>query len=155
MLLPVWILHYTYNDKPMKVVISGIDGRTFGERPFSMVKLAIYSAVLSGLAIGFGIAWGALGAAQSCMDIARQYTLDRQQFGAPLASNQLIQLKLANMCTEINLGLQSCLQVGRLKDSGNWAPEMISVIKRNSCGKSLEIARTARDMLGGNGISDE
>jgi len=103
----------------------------------------------------FGIAWGALGAAQSCMDIARQYSLDRHQFGAPLASNQLMQLKLTNMCTEINLGLQSCLQVGRLKDSGNWAPEMISIIKRNSCGKSLDIARTARDMLGGNGISDE
>jgi len=103
----------------------------------------------------FGIAWGALGAAQSCMDIARQYVLDRQQFGQPLAKNQLIQMKLAEMSTEITLGLHAALQVGRLKQNGQAAPEMISMIKRNNCGKSLNIARVARDMLGGNGISDE
>jgi len=103
----------------------------------------------------FGIAWGALGAAESCYEIARQYTLDRKQFGHPLASNQLIQLKLADMATEISLGLQACLQVSRLKDEGKSAPEMISLIKRNSCLKSLDIARKARDMLGGNGIVDE
>jgi glutaryl-CoA dehydrogenase len=103
----------------------------------------------------YGIAWGALGAAEYCWMAARQYTLDRKQFGRPLAANQLIQLKLANMQTEITLGLQSCLRVGRLFDEGKMAPEMISLIKRNSCGKSLDIARIARDMHGGNGVSDE
>jgi glutaryl-CoA dehydrogenase len=103
----------------------------------------------------FGIAWGALGAAEDCYARARQYTMDRQQFGKPLAANQLVQKKLADMLTEITLGLQGCLQVGRLKDSGQAAVEMTSIIKRNSCGKSLDIARVARDMMGGNGISDE
>ena len=103
----------------------------------------------------FGIAWGVIGAAEFCWHAARQYTLDRKQFGRPLAATQLVQLKLANMQTEITLGLQAALQVGRLMDSGNWAPEMVSLIKRNNCGKSLDIARLARDMHGGNGISDE
>jgi glutaryl-CoA dehydrogenase len=103
----------------------------------------------------YGIAWGALGAATHCFEIARDYTLNRKQFDKPLAGNQLIQKKLADMMVEINLGLQGALRVGRLIDEDNWAPEMISIIKRNSCGKSLDIARTARDMLGGNGISDE
>jgi len=103
----------------------------------------------------YGIAWGALGAAEFCWHAARQYTLDRKQFGRPLAANQLVQLKLANMQTEITLGLQSCLRVGRMLDAGTCAPENISMIKRNSCGKSLDIARVARDMHGGNGISDE
>jgi glutaryl-CoA dehydrogenase len=103
----------------------------------------------------FGIAWGALGAAEFCWHAARSYTLERQQFGRPLAANQLIQLKLANMQTEIALGLQACLQVGRLMDRGAAAPEMVSLIKRNSCGKALDVARMARDMHGGNGISDE
>jgi len=103
----------------------------------------------------YGIAWGALGAAEYCWLAAHQYTMDRKQFGRPLAANQLIQLKLANMQTEITLGLQSCLRVGRLLDENNCAPENISLIKRNSCGKSLDIARTSRDMHGGNGISDE
>ena len=103
----------------------------------------------------FGIAWGTLGAAQACMEIARDYTLNRLQFGKPLAANQLIQKKLADMMTEINLGLHAALRVGRLLDSDAYAPEMISLVKRNSCGKSLDIARVARDMLGGNGIADE
>jgi len=103
----------------------------------------------------YGIAWGALGAAEFCWHAARQYTLDRPQFGRPLAANQIIQLKLANMMTEITLGLQSALRVGRLIDEEKSTPEMISLIKRNSCGKALEIARNARDMHGGNGISDE
>ena len=103
----------------------------------------------------YGIAWGALGAAEFCWHAARQYTLDRVQFGRPLAQNQLIQKKLADMQTEITLGLQAVLRVGRLMDEGRATPEMISLIKRNSCGKSLEIARTARDMHGGNGIHDE
>ena len=103
----------------------------------------------------FGIAWGALGAAEFCWHAARQYTLDRRQFGRPLAANQLIQKKLADMQTEITLGLQSVLRVGRLMDEGRAAPEMISLIKRNSCGKALDIARQARDMHGGNGIHDE
>ncbi|MSP44099.1 MAG: acyl-CoA dehydrogenase, partial [Alphaproteobacteria bacterium] len=94
-------------------------------------------------------------AAEFCWHAARQYTLDRKQFGRPLAANQLIQKKLADMQTEIFIGLQSCLRVGRLKDEGLASPEMISIIKRNSCGKALEIARTARDMHGGNGVSDE
>ena len=103
----------------------------------------------------FGIAWGALGAAEFCWQAARRYTLDRQQFGRPLAQNQLIQRKLADMQTEITLGLQAVLRVGRLMDEGRAAPEMISLIKRNSCGKALDIARMARDMHGGNGIHDE
>jgi glutaryl-CoA dehydrogenase len=103
----------------------------------------------------YGIAWGALGAAEDCWMRARQYTMDRQQFGRPLAQNQLIQKKLADMQTEIALGLQACLRVGRLMDEGQAVPEMISMIKRNSCGKSLDIARMARDMHGGNGIHDE
>jgi glutaryl-CoA dehydrogenase len=103
----------------------------------------------------FGIAWGAMGAAEFCWHAARQYTLDRRQFGRPLAANQLVQKKLADMQTEITLGLQACLQAGRLFDAGQLAPEAISLIKRNNCGKALEIARTARDMHGGNGISDE
>jgi glutaryl-CoA dehydrogenase len=103
----------------------------------------------------YGIAWGALGAAEDCWHRARQYTLDRVQFGRPLAQNQLIQKKLADMQTEIALGLQACLRVGRLMDEGQSVPEMISLIKRNSCGKALDIARMARDMHGGNGIHDE
>jgi glutaryl-CoA dehydrogenase len=103
----------------------------------------------------YGIAWGALGAAEDCWHRARQYVLDRKQFGRPLAANQLVQKKLADMQTEITLGLQGCLRLGRLKDEGADAPEMTSIMKRNSCGKSLDVARVARDMLGGNGISDE
>lgn len=103
----------------------------------------------------YGISWGALGAAEFCWHAARQYTLDRQQFGRPLAATQLIQLKLANMMTEISIGLQSALRVGRLMDEDKVTPEMISLVKRNSCGKALDIARTSRDMHGGNGISDE
>jgi glutaryl-CoA dehydrogenase len=103
----------------------------------------------------FGIAWGALGAAEFCWHAARQYTLDRQQFGRPLAANQLIQKKLADMQTEITIGLQACLRVGRMLDDGDCPPENISLIKRNSAGKALDIARLARDMHGGNGIHDE
>ena len=103
----------------------------------------------------YGIAWGALGAAEACLETARQYVLDRHQFGRPLAANQLIQKKLADMVTDISLGLQGCLQLGRMKDAGNAPVEVTSIMKRNSCGKALEIARVARDMLGGNGISDE
>ena len=103
----------------------------------------------------YGIAWGAVGAGEFCWHAARQYTLDRPQFGRPLAANQIIQLKLANMMTELTLALQSLLRVGRLMDEGKSTPEMISLVKRNSCGKSLDIARQARDMHGGNGISDE
>ena len=102
----------------------------------------------------YGIAWGALGAAEFCWHTARKYTLERNQFGRPLAANQLIQKKLADMQTEITLGLQGCLRLGRLKDEGADAPEITSLLKRNSCGKALAIAREARDMLGGNGISD-
>ena len=103
----------------------------------------------------YGISWGALGAAEDCYQRARQYVLDRQQFGKPLAANQLIQKKLADMLTEITLGLQGCLRLGRMKDEGSAAVEVTSIVKRNSCGKALEIARMARDMMGGNGISDE
>jgi glutaryl-CoA dehydrogenase len=103
----------------------------------------------------YGIGWGALGAAEFCWHRARQYTLDRKQFGKPLAANQLIQIKLADMQTEIALGLQIALRLGRLLDEGRAAPEMISLVKRNSCGKALQIARTSRDMHGGNGVSDE
>lgn len=102
-----------------------------------------------------GIAWGALGAAETCWHEARQYTLDRSQFGRPLAANQLIQKKLAQMQTDISLGLQGCLQASRLRDQGKLAPPLISLLKRNSCLKALDAAREARDMLGGNGISDE
>ena len=103
----------------------------------------------------YGIAWGAMGAAEACWHAARQYTLDREQFGRPLAATQLIQKKLADMQTEITLGLQGCLRAGRLFDEGRLAPEAISLMKRNNCGKALDIARVARDMHGGNGIADE
>merc|ERR1711959_28302 len=103
----------------------------------------------------FGIAWGALGAAEFCLEFARQYQLDRKQFNRPLAANQIPQLKMADALTEIALGLQGCVRVGQLMDAGELPPEAISVVKRNSCGKALHIARTARDMLGGNGIVDE
>jgi glutaryl-CoA dehydrogenase len=103
----------------------------------------------------YGIAWGALGAAEDCWHRARQYVLDRKQFGKPLAGNQLVQKKLADMQTEITLGLQGCLRLGRMKDEGTAAVEITSIMKRNSCGKALDVARVARDMLGGNGISDE
>ena len=118
--------------------VSGLKG------PFSCLNKARY-----------GIAWGALGAAEFCWHAARSYTLDRKQFGRPLAANQLVQLKLVNMQTEITLGLHAVLRLGRLIDEDRVAPEMISILKRNSCGKSLDIARIARDMHGGNGISDE
>ena len=103
----------------------------------------------------YGIAWGVMGAAEFCWHAARQYTLDRKQFGRPLAQTQLVQKKLADMMTEITLGLQACLRVGRMMDDGSWSPEAISLIKRNNCGKALDIARVARDMHGGNGISEE
>jgi glutaryl-CoA dehydrogenase len=103
----------------------------------------------------YGISWGALGAAEFCWHTARQYVLDRKQFGRPLAANQLVQKKLADMQTEITLGLQGCLRLGRMKDEGTAATDITSIMKRNSCGKALDIARMARDMLGGNGISDE
>ncbi|MDG0980218.1 MAG: acyl-CoA dehydrogenase family protein, partial [Halieaceae bacterium] len=112
--------------------------------PFSCLNMARY-----------GIAWGALGAAETCWHTARKYTLDRHQFGRPLASNQLIQLKLADMQTDIALGLQGCMRAGQQLCESGIAPELISLIKRNSCAKALNIARQARDMLGGNGISDE
>ena len=103
----------------------------------------------------YGISWGSMGAAEFCMAAARQYGLDRQQFGVPLASKQLYQLKLADMLTEIALGLQASLRVGRLMDEGNWSPDMVSIVKRNNVGKALNIARVSRDMHGGNGISEE
>ena len=118
--------------------VSGLKG------PFSCLNKARY-----------GIAWGALGAAEFCWQAARNYTLERKQFGRPLAANQLVQLKLVNMQTEITLGLHAALRLGRLIDEGRVAPEMISLLKRNSCGKALDIARVARDMHGGNGIADE
>jgi glutaryl-CoA dehydrogenase len=118
--------------------VSGLKG------PFSCLNKARY-----------GIAWGALGAAEFCWHAARTYTMERKQFGKPLAANQLVQLKLANMQTEITLALHAVLRLGRLMDEGRWAPEMVSLLKRNSCGKALDIARVARDMHGGNGISDE
>src|ERR1700746_19292 len=118
--------------------VSGVKG------PFTCLNSARY-----------GIAWGALGAAEDCMHRARQYVLDRKQFNRPLAANQLVQKKLADMQTEIALGLQGCLRLGRMKDEGTATPEITSIMKRNSCGKALDIARLARDMLGGNGISDE
>lgn len=103
----------------------------------------------------YGIAWGTMGAAEFCMEAARSYTLERQQFGRPLAATQLVQMKLANMQTEIGLGLNACLRAGRMFDEGTLAPEAISIIKRNNCGKALDIARVARDMHGGNGIAAE
>jgi glutaryl-CoA dehydrogenase len=118
--------------------VSGLKG------PFSCLNKARY-----------GIAWGALGAAEFCWHAARTYTLERKQFGRPLAANQLVQLKLVNMQTEITLALHAALRLGRLIDEGRAAPEMISLLKRNSCGKALDIARVARDMHGGNGIADE
>ena len=103
----------------------------------------------------YGIAWGALGAAEDCFHRARQYVMDRKQFGRPLAANQLVQKKLADMLTEISVSLQGCLRLGRMKDEGTASVEITSIMKRNSCGKALDIARVARDMMGGNGISDE
>lgn len=103
----------------------------------------------------YGISWGAMGAAEACWHAARQYTLDRRMFGRPLAATQLMQKKLADMQTEIALGLQGALALGRMMDAGTWSPEMISLMKRNNCGKALDIARVARDMHGGNGIADE
>jgi len=121
-----------------RLEVTGLKG------PFSCLNKARY-----------GICWGALGAAEFCWHAARQYTLDRKQFGKPLAANQLVQKKLVDMQTEISLGLQSTLQLGRMMDAGNASPEAVSMLKRNNCGKALDIARTARDMHGGNGISDE
>ncbi|XP_012278878.1 glutaryl-CoA dehydrogenase, mitochondrial [Orussus abietinus] len=126
---------------PQENVLSGVKGL---KGPFGCLNNARY-----------GIAWGALGAAETCLKLARNYVLERKQFNRPLAANQLIQKKMADMITEIAIGLQACLQVGRLKDEKRATPEMISLIKRNSAGKALDIARAARDMLGGNGISDE
>jgi glutaryl-CoA dehydrogenase len=126
---------------PESQILPGVSGL---KGPFSCLNKA-----------RFGIAWGALGAAEFCWHAARNYTLDRKQFGKPLAANQLIQVKLANMQTEITLGLHAVLRLGRLMDEGRATPEMVSLLKRNSCGKALEIARHARDMHGGNGVSDE
>ena len=126
---------------PSENLLPGVNGL---KGPFGCLNKARY-----------GIAWGALGAAEFCWHAARRYTLERKQFGRPLAQNQLIQKKLADMMTEIALGLQGCLRVGRLLDEGKAAPEMISLVKRNSCGKALDVARLARDMHGGNGIHDE
>jgi len=126
---------------PEESLLPGVEGL---KGPFTCLNAARY-----------GIAWGALGAAEDCWHRARQYVLDRKQFGRPLAANQLIQKKLADMQTEICLGLQGVLRFGRMKDEGTDTPEITSIMKRNSCGKALEIARLARDMLGGNGISDE
>jgi glutaryl-CoA dehydrogenase len=126
---------------PESQLMPGVEGL---KGPFTCLNSARY-----------GIAWGALGAAEDCWHRARQYTLDRKQFGRPLAANQLIQKKLADMQTEITLGLQGCLRLGRMKDEGSAAVEITSIMKRNSCGKALDIARMARDMMGGNGISAE
>jgi glutaryl-CoA dehydrogenase len=126
---------------PEENLLTGVSGL---KGPFSCLNKA-----------RFGIAWGALGAAEFCWHAARNYTMERKQFGRPLAANQLVQLKLANMQTEITLGLQAALRLGRLMDEGRATPEMISLCKRNACGKSLDVARLARDMHGGNGISDE
>ncbi|MCX7272139.1 MAG: acyl-CoA dehydrogenase [Burkholderiales bacterium] len=126
---------------PESQLLPGVEGL---KGPFTCLNSARY-----------GIAWGALGAAEDCWHRSRQYVLDRLQFGRPLAANQLIQKKLADMQTEIALGLQGCLRLGRMKDEGSAAVEITSIMKRNSCGKSLDIARLARDMMGGNGISDE
>jgi len=126
---------------PEENLLPGVEGL---KGPFTCLNAARY-----------GIAWGALGAAEDCWHRARQYVLERHQFGRPLAANQLIQKKLADMQTEITLGLQGCLRLGRMKDEGTAPVEITSIMKRNSCGKALDIARMARDMLGGNGISDE
>jgi glutaryl-CoA dehydrogenase len=126
---------------PEENLLPGVTGL---KGPFSCLDSARY-----------GISWGALGAAESCWHTARQYVLDRKQFGRPLAANQLVQKKLADMQTEITLALHGCLRLGRMKDAGIASVEITSMLKRNSCGKSLDVARTARDMLGGNGISDE
>ena len=126
---------------PEENLLPGVEGL---KGPFGCLNRARY-----------GISWGALGAAEFCWHAARDYVLERKQFGRPLAANQLIQKKLADMQTEITLGLQTCLRLGRLMDEGKAAPEAISLAKRNSCGKALDIARTARDMHGGNGVSDE
>ena len=126
------------SDEQLLPAISGLNG------PFECLNSARY-----------GISWGALGAAEYCWHAARKYTLERPQFNKPLASNQLIQLKLANMQTDISLGLQGCIRAGRLKEEGRLSPELISLLKRNNCSKALEIARNSRDMHGGNGISDE
>ncbi len=126
---------------PESALLPGVSGL---KGPFSCLNSARY-----------GIAWGVLGAAEECLSVARGYTLDRKQFGRPLASNQLIQKKLADGLTEITLGLHSCLRLGRLKDEGRSCPEMVSLLKRNNCGKALDVARQCRDMLGGNGVQDE
>jgi glutaryl-CoA dehydrogenase len=126
---------------PTEQLLPGVEGL---KGPFGCLNNARY-----------GIAWGALGAAESCWHAARDYSLEREQFGRPIAATQLVQLKLADMQTEIGLGLQGCLRAGQLMDSDEIAPELISLLKRNSCGKALAVARQARDMLGGNGISDE
>jgi len=126
---------------PAANLLPGVEGL---RGPFSCLNNARY-----------GIAWGTIGAAEFCWHAARQYTLDRKQFGRPLAANQLIQKKLVDMQTEITLGLHACLRLGRLKDEGRAAPAMISLLKRNNCGKALDIARTARDMHGANGVADE
>jgi len=126
---------------PEENMLPGVKGL---RGPFSCLNSARY-----------GIAWGVLGAAEFCWYVARNYTLERRQFGRPLAANQLIQKKLVDMQTEITLGLHACLRLGRLKDEGRDRPEMVSILKRNNCGKALDIARTARDMHGGNGIADE
>ncbi len=126
------------SDEQLLPEISGLKG------PFECLNSARY-----------GISWGALGAAEYCWHAARKYTLERPQFNKPLASNQLIQLKLANMQTDISLGLQGCIRAGRLKEESRLSPELISLLKRNNCSKALEIARNSRDMHGGNGISDE
>ena len=126
---------------PEENMLPGVKGL---RGPFSCLNSARY-----------GIAWGVLGAAEFCWYVARNYTLERRQFGRPLAANQLIQKKLVDMQTEITLGLHACLRLGRLKDDGRDTPEMVSILKRNNCGKALDIARAARDMHGGNGIADE
>jgi glutaryl-CoA dehydrogenase len=126
---------------PQENLLPGVSGL---KGPFTCLDSARY-----------GISWGALGAAEACWHTARSYVLERKQFGRPLAANQLIQKKLVDMQTEITLALQACLRLGRMKDEGTAAVEITSMLKRNSCGKALEVARTARDMLGGNGISDE
>ncbi len=126
---------------PQENLLPGVSGL---KGPFTCLDSARY-----------GISWGALGAAESCWHTARQYVLDRSQFGRPLAANQLVQKKLVDMQTEITLALQACLRLGRMRDQGVAAVEITSMLKRNSCGKALDVARTARDMLGGNGISDE
>jgi glutaryl-CoA dehydrogenase len=126
---------------PAENLLPGVSGL---KGPFTCLNSARY-----------GIAWGALGAAEACWHTARQYTLDRKQFDKPLAANQLVQKKLADMQTEITLGIQGALRLGRMMDDGSATPEIVSMMKRNSCGKALDIARSARDMLGGNGISDD